>query len=661
MHRLAGSLTTTLWLEILETRSLLPVSSYKIIANQTPSGDFSPAVGVPTILDLPFTDKHPVPAPLRGTTPASLALASQLAHDLNAKTQHPCAGRFFGPKDRRLLLCKSTLVVTRWTPVFFESSIDTPAPIPCPTRAAHPSCLPFFLALALSGSLGRRLARCSFFGCWTGEVKGGCSLESDGESLHTVIMPPARSLVAGLQDHLEQLSSTIETMKQLLHDLEAQRSQTRRWLNSLRDPMARLPLELQSQIFLDVGYDCEEFVPSMSPENVPMIFLGICQLWRGIALSTPRLWTTISMSGLPRTVGYTTLAEKWMERARNLPLSLSLEGRFRVRPFHDDVQNLLARHEHQVRTLTLNLAMGDPDAGAVRAGEFADFPFFSSLEKLTILSEKKVTFDGAEVLLEVLRTASDASHCVMVNLFYHADGSTPSPWTLPSLETLQLGHPYEFVYLGVLGSSSDILRHLTLPALKTLRLAAPGLYPYFPSFLARSSPPLESFELALDCMWPEWTVNPVLRAIPTLQCLTLVATIYKQDNDCARPFLDALTTYPDILPNLRKLVVSLEPWAIVDYKALLRMLNARRTSGFAPLECFELQFTSLGDESHSIDHPPSVEVESALQELREGGMKIHVGSTLRQLSFCSGGFSPMAPAPYLPHDLKSVTDIYEVE
>ncbi|KAK7000365.1 hypothetical protein R3P38DRAFT_3058115 [Favolaschia claudopus] len=411
-------------------------------------------------------------------------------------------------------------------------------------------------------------------------------------------------------------------LPQLLHDLEAQRSQTRRRLNSLRDPMAH-------------------FVPSMSPENVPMIFLGICQLWRGIALSTPRLWTTISMSGSPRTVGYSTLAEKWMERARNLPLSLSLEARFRVRPFHDDVQELLTRYRHQVRTLTLNLAISDFDGGAVRAGEFLDFPFFSSLEKLTILSERKVTLD-AEVLLEVLRSASEASHYVIVNLFYlqDADGSTQSPWTLPSLETLQLGHLYEFAYLDVLGSSSDILRHLqcTLPALKTLRLAAPDICrfcPYLISFLARSSPPLESVELALRCVWPESIVNQVLRDMPTLRCSTLVARLYK-DNVRVRPFLDALTTSPDILPNLRKLVISPDPRDIVDYKALLRMLNARRTSCFTPLERFELQFTSLRDES--IVHPPSVEVESALQELREGGMKIHVGCTLRQLSFCSNIF-----------------------
>ncbi|KAK7049105.1 hypothetical protein R3P38DRAFT_3175358 [Favolaschia claudopus] len=61
-----------------------------------------------------------VPASSRETTPVSLALASQLAPDLN-----------------RLLLYHSALVVTRRNPVFLVSSIYTPAPIPCPTRASH--------------------------------------------------------------------------------------------------------------------------------------------------------------------------------------------------------------------------------------------------------------------------------------------------------------------------------------------------------------------------------------------------------------------------------------------------------------------------------------------------------------------------------------------
>ncbi|KAK7022447.1 hypothetical protein R3P38DRAFT_2961009 [Favolaschia claudopus] len=441
-------------------------------------------------------------------------------------------------------------------------------------------------------------------------------------------MPPAQFVVAELQDRIEQLSSAIETQKQLLCDLEEQRIQARRRLNSLRDPMARLPLELQSQIFLDVGYNCEEFVPSMSPGNVPMIFLGVCELWRGIALSTPRLWTTISMSGLPRTAGYTTLAEKWMERSRTLPLSLSLEGC--LRPLDDGVQKLLTQYRHQIRALTLTI---DDSNG------FLDIKGpFPSLEKLTILSEEKVALSALWELLELLRAAPGLSHCVMGNMFPRDDVPEMAPTvpllTLPSMETLELGDIDAFTYLGIQDNSTDILQYLTLPALKTLRLAALDTScPDFISFFTRSSPPLESAELALRGIWPEPILNQILRVMSTVQCLTLTARSDDEDDGRLRRFLDALTTSPDILPNLRKLVISTEPSANVDYKALLRMLNARRTSYSTPLECFELHFTSFDARSHPLAHPPSVEIESALQELREGGMKIHVGSRTKSFRF----------------------------
>ncbi|KAK7022446.1 hypothetical protein R3P38DRAFT_2961000 [Favolaschia claudopus] len=418
-------------------------------------------------------------------------------------------------------------------------------------------------------------------------------------------MLPAHSVVVELQDRIEQLSSTIGTVKQLLHDLEEQRIQARRRLNSLRDPMARLPLELQLQIFLDVRYDCGE--PSMSPGNVPMIFLGICERWRGIALSTPRLWTTISMTGLPRTVGYTTLAETWIERAQTLPLSLSLEGR--LRPLDDNVQELLTRYRRQVRTLTLTVKIEDSGASSVRDEYFFDIEGpFSSLEKLTVLSKQKIYSDGVvDELLDVLRTAPGLSHCVMVNMLSTWDvvkiDPVLEPFTLPSLETLELGDIDAFTYRGIQNNSASILLYFTLPALKTLRLAALDTsYDDFISFLTRSSPPLESVELSLRCIWPQHWLNRVLRVMPTLQCLTLTAR-------------------------------SDDPSANVDYKALLRMLNARRTSHSTPLECFELHFTSFDARSHPLAHPPSVEIESALQELQNGGMKIHVGPRTKSFRF----------------------------
>ncbi|KAJ7080465.1 hypothetical protein C8R44DRAFT_824276 [Mycena epipterygia] len=53
-----------------------------------------------------------------------------------------------------------------------------------------------------------------------------------------------------LRTRIADLSSTIEHQKQILKDLENSRSDARRDLNSLLDPMARMPLEILSDIFM---------------------------------------------------------------------------------------------------------------------------------------------------------------------------------------------------------------------------------------------------------------------------------------------------------------------------------------------------------------------------------------------------------------------------
>ncbi|KAJ6477608.1 hypothetical protein C8R45DRAFT_779783, partial [Mycena sanguinolenta] len=84
------------------------------------------------------------------------------------------------------------------------------------------------------------------------------------------------------------LDGEIKLQKKLLKKLEEDRILALRQLNTALDPVARLPLEISSEIFL------QSLTPSPTgKQDVPIALLRICNAWTNIALSTPRLWTTV--------------------------------------------------------------------------------------------------------------------------------------------------------------------------------------------------------------------------------------------------------------------------------------------------------------------------------------------------------------------------------
>ncbi|KAJ7929544.1 hypothetical protein B0H13DRAFT_1513268, partial [Mycena leptocephala] len=57
-----------------------------------------------------------------------------------------------------------------------------------------------------------------------------------------------------------------------------------------------------------------------SRHQAPLLLARICRQWREICLDTPELWTSIAF-GDSRSV---ELLKRWLSRARNQPLTLSL-------------------------------------------------------------------------------------------------------------------------------------------------------------------------------------------------------------------------------------------------------------------------------------------------------------------------------------------------
>ncbi|KAK7048954.1 hypothetical protein R3P38DRAFT_1882608 [Favolaschia claudopus] len=253
------------------------------------------------------------------------------------------------------------------------------------------------------------------------------------------------SVTRQLQEHIDELSSSIVAQEAVLLNLRTQRSEARRKLNRFLDPMARLPLEIQSHIFLSVDLDSEP--PRPDPNAPPMVFTNVCRLWRDIALATPKLWDALLMD-LPRRPQYAELCKLWLIRARSHPLSLKLSGSLKLQ---DGIQALVTTYRNQLQNLSLTaLSPYSLEAPCMEFHPDQSFPL-SSLKTLSIRGERRCLFQHHEQLAGCAARSScafkpyDAQHV----LRYRSEEELPSSLlTLPSLEVLHVGQPFRWVASG---------------------------------------------------------------------------------------------------------------------------------------------------------------------------------------------------------------------
>ncbi|KAJ7449974.1 hypothetical protein B0H11DRAFT_1928361 [Mycena galericulata] len=149
-----------------------------------------------------------------------------------------------------------------------------------------------------------------------------------------------------LQAHIEKITADIELQKQVLKKLEHSKSLAQRQLNTICDPIARLPLEISSEIFMQ----CLPLLAEPGAHNIPMVLVNICNTWTDIALSTPALWAAVRVV-FPRSEGFRQLLRTWLQRARNHPLSISLTNTFHQAA----VMYTIWRHVQQLKHLELTL------------------------------------------------------------------------------------------------------------------------------------------------------------------------------------------------------------------------------------------------------------------------------------------------------------------
>ncbi|KAF7348076.1 F-box domain-containing protein [Mycena sanguinolenta] len=277
------------------------------------------------------------------------------------------------------------------------------------------------------------------------------------------------SSAQSLQARIDELSLAIEHQKQILRDLEKSLSDARRELNAALDPMARLPLEISSEIFVQ----CLPCSPRPHPREAPTLFLNICRIWRDIATSIPSLWTSVhSGSG----TNAMTL-NNWLQRARVLPLQVSLSG-----DLQPEVAIAVNQHASQLEVLKLEFQhlkdMSSP---------------FPSLAELTVI-HTTIYLPKHRQCVDILRSAAALVKCEFISKYWWdavevEDSYPPVPFTHSSLQNLQLGAGSKAFKSE---NAAYMLEYLTLPVLRILSISDLDIMvSQFAAFLTRSSPPAE--------------------------------------------------------------------------------------------------------------------------------------------------------------------------
>ncbi|KAJ7181491.1 hypothetical protein C8R43DRAFT_1170405 [Mycena crocata] len=403
---------------------------------------------------------------------------------------------------------------------------------------------------------------------------------------------PRMISVAELHARIEEISSAIICRRKVLSDLEKAKSDVESQLNTILDPITRLPLEISSEIFLLCLSDA--FVRRMN--IAPIVFLKVCRSWSNIALSTPSLWATIHVES-QLDVSFQEHVGTWLSRSRSHPLSISLRG-----TLHPAVHKAMEENANRVQSLHVHIL--PKDLAKIKI-------FFPTLNTLTIGSTPDRETPAAKDCVAIMCAAPHLETCTL-------------KWVITSGSTSPSRHVgIRHLRLGTWDQTRDpctpnILRNLELPALETLSI------PFFITepdvlidFLKRSSPPLQSFSFGeTSTPWSTGHVETFCQLAPALTELWLKASDAERFPS-VYPIIETLATYAhELLPHLRTLILSGEYMDRPHYEQLVRLLSARR----GRLQIFHLKL--IKDHNPRVTPPPA-EIVASLQALVADGMEIH--------------------------------------
>ncbi|KAJ6542068.1 hypothetical protein DFH09DRAFT_1041416 [Mycena vulgaris] len=406
--------------------------------------------------------------------------------------------------------------------------------------------------------------------------------------------------VTDIQRRISELSADIVRQKEVLKQLETSKGAAQRQLNAIRDPVARLPLEISSEIFIQ----CLSARPRPHASDPPLLFLNICNMWTEIALSTPALWASIHMEDSVIYPASLPTLYAWLKRSGTRALSISLP-----KGLHVDVTSVIGSCVDRLQNLTMY-----HDLSSIQLLTSSAPRPFTFLRTLTIagLGGNVDRNDPAQLTtttLQMLRAFPNLVECTFDHVFYARDDSIGEDVPVfPHLEHLKFGN-YPDSY-----SSDLIMTYISTPRLQTLHVP---LYDQNITdlllFLKRCSPPLQKIRLGSYASLFFCTMNQTEECLALLPQLTHVELIRPTDHaaDC---FVAILADSPHLVPTLSSVSLRWFNPSVTWYQKLATALSVRHQ---------HIDFMQVELSRHE---SPAEDICVALRQLAADGMSIHIGT-----------------------------------
>ncbi|KAJ7583059.1 hypothetical protein C8J56DRAFT_240126 [Mycena floridula] len=419
-----------------------------------------------------------------------------------------------------------------------------------------------------------------------------------------------RRMLSGSVASLRELDDRIATMQHELRTLLRQRRGKEREIDdykSVLHPIRRLPQEILCEIFLSFVTenldDCnrrndEELVSTLNPSSTIWILPQISSYWRSIALSFPRMWSTVIL--ITGNFDLNQLSEAirmlgaQLYRSDNHQLSISITSRLDIRKSHPLLELLFSTSrrwkELSIHATIESLESFSPLRGSLPAmttlhvwaknnnRNFAPSSTLSMFEftpKLTTLvGHPHVLYKLSFPFSQILEYGRDlrctcVSHAALLSRMPNVEHITASCFPNNKLDLARGLHPNNLPraialpYLrraALLGdggrqgkehSSTEcaLLLRLTLPALKELEIGLFHSIDGLRGLLQRSRCSLDKLTLRIYGL-PDDARIDILKDVPTLTSLTLrcpPAVITK--------FMEEISRSTLVVPSLRSLTL----------------------------------------------------------------------------------------------------------
>ncbi|KAF7369861.1 hypothetical protein MSAN_00615100 [Mycena sanguinolenta] len=157
----------------------------------------------------------------------------------------------------------------------------------------------------------------------------GPSLQSPFSEHFNTNYIPTDAEIEQIRAHLVPHEAELARLEALIQELTAQRDQVKDYIEphqALISHARRIPQDIVEEVFwncLPTGHNA-----IMSAVEAPLLLGRICSAWRSIALSMPKLWTSlhIATAFVTSSEGKHAAMVAWLERSAPRPLTLSVMG-----------------------------------------------------------------------------------------------------------------------------------------------------------------------------------------------------------------------------------------------------------------------------------------------------------------------------------------------